>query len=87
MEETIKRSAKEESLKEMMKSCKNKFYNIEYVYCFALYSNSIYFIAKMCLILILISRSNKNIEKELVSNFIIPEAQKVILRESQNYMN
>jgi len=85
MEETIKRSAKEESLKEMMKSCKNKFYNIEYVYCFALYS--IYFIAKMCLILILISRSDKNIEKELVSNFIIPEAQKVILRESQNYMN
>ncbi|KAF0755522.1 Uncharacterized protein FWK35_00022767 [Aphis craccivora] len=57
MEEAIKQSAKEESLKAMMKSCKTKFYNIE---------------------------SEKNIEKELVSNFIIPEAHKVIMRESQS---
>lgn len=81
MEEAIKQSAKEESLKAMMKSCKTKFYNIEYVNCFVLLC-LLYWIIYM--ILIIISRSEKNIEKELVSNFIIPEAHKVIMRESQS---
>jgi len=36
------------------------------------------------LISILISRSDGNIEKELMYDFIIPEAHRVILEERQN---
>jgi len=32
----------------------------------------------------MISRSDGNIEKELMSDFIIPEAYRIILRERQN---
>lgn len=51
MEEAIKQSAKEESLKAMMKSCKTKFYNIEYVNCFVLLC-LLYWIIYFTLILI-----------------------------------
>lgn len=83
MDEAIQQSAKEESLKATMKSCKNKYYNAEYVLRYNIYI-LFYVITKICLILILISRSDGNIEKELMSNFIIPEAHRVILEERQD---
>ena len=80
MEEAIQQTAKEESLKATMKSCKNNFYNIEYVLHY-----SIYFLTNKLLyfILILISRSDRNIANDLVSNFIIPLAHRVISGEGQ----
>ncbi|KAL4089273.1 hypothetical protein QTP88_024330 [Uroleucon formosanum] len=56
MEEAIQQTAKEESLKATMKSCKNKFYNIE---------------------------SDRNIASDLMSNFIIPLAHRVISGERE----
>jgi len=81
MEEAIQQSAKEESLKATMKACKNKFYNTEYVLN---YIPTIYFTTKIYFILILILRSDGNIEKELMSDFIIPEAYRIIMHEKQN---
>jgi len=79
MEEAIQQTAKEESIKVTMKSCKNKFYNNEYVFHY-----TIYFITNiLCLILILISRSDRNIANDLMSNFIIPLAHRVISGERQ----